>query len=774
MSGARLDVRRVPLPAVLVLLAGMGMVAIYPLPGFPRPFLWSFVVAAAMRLAMGRDGSRLAPRWVLQTIAWVLAVVCVGWLFSGAQKYSGIWPLVGLLSVLAAFQSLCLLMRLKPFGAFFVIVLSSTHAAGAAFLRKDVGALWTIVAYVAVLFWALILFERQASLELDDDEAESATRRVVVPNARPLPARILMRTLAVMLLAGFPIGMAIYYVAPRVGQIRHALDFEIDVADETYEDVEDRGPFGSRTMPSSFGMTGPSMTPSTVPYGSVAEIKKDQTALFEVKEFDPGTLAVKAATGDVYFRDHVIDLYRRDTLDWVPSGALKTKKRHSEPTAMGARGWFRLEERNAREGSVRLFRARMLLGGHSRLYLMPLALQVRVLREDASGKLVPYPLLHLHEHHNAMQQAYFHTASGTIETFRPDDVVEHISLPQPRRGPDLALHRSALDPEMPATYLQVPDASRDAFRRLALGVVGNETSPWLRAEALERWLKAPPFVYTLKVQEATGEDYLLEFLQRSRSGHCEVYAGAMVMLLRALGHPARYVTGFWGGDVLNDRKTILMRASHYHAWAELYLGEDVGWVPLNPTPPDRTPADATATEHEAAATEGKDTVDPQGRTSSFLEYGADDHAALWDGIGRFLDTVLVRPLRWLFSADGFFAGPFLLALGFFLLVGWNRNRQVRRVATSAGAKVPSGPYGKALLLLAKRGLRRRAAQTPREFGRIAIKLLPKIRAPLTQLTFLHERERFGATDPQGLRAAQREALDALRDGLKASDTKASS
>lgn len=83
--------------------------------------------------------------------------------------------------------------------------------------------------------------------------------------------------------------------------------------------------------------------------------------------------------------------------------------------------------------------------------------------------------------------------------------------------------------------------------------------------------------------ESTGTTDLEAFLSKTRYGHCEYFATAGVLALRAAGIPARIVLGYRGG-VFNPVSGVLeVRESEAHAWTEL-LVEGVGWIPLDPTP----------------------------------------------------------------------------------------------------------------------------------------------------------------------------------------------
>jgi len=76
------------------------------------------------------------------------------------------------------------------------------------------------------------------------------------------------------------------------------------------------------------------------------------------------------------------------------------------------------------------------------------------------------------------------------------------------------------------------------------------------------------------------------FLGESRQGYCKHYAGASVLVLRKLGVPARYVSGYLVGDYEEDEEngnyTVTVRERNVHAWVEIYL-EGIGWIPIEVT-----------------------------------------------------------------------------------------------------------------------------------------------------------------------------------------------
>lgn len=73
---------------------------------------------------------------------------------------------------------------------------------------------------------------------------------------------------------------------------------------------------------------------------------------------------------------------------------------------------------------------------------------------------------------------------------------------------------------------------------------------------------------------------IMSFLNDVKSGHCALYASSMTLILREMGIPARYCTGFVAQP--GNGEPQLLRARNLHAWCEVYLGR-LGWVTFDPT-----------------------------------------------------------------------------------------------------------------------------------------------------------------------------------------------
>lgn len=87
------------------------------------------------------------------------------------------------------------------------------------------------------------------------------------------------------------------------------------------------------------------------------------------------------------------------------------------------------------------------------------------------------------------------------------------------------------------------------------------------------------YVYSL-IAPIDSKNPIMSFLNDTKSGHCALYASSMTLMLRMMGIPARYCTGFVAQP--SDGEPMILRSRNLHAWCEVYLDE-LGWVTFDPT-----------------------------------------------------------------------------------------------------------------------------------------------------------------------------------------------
>ena len=154
--------------------------------------------------------------------------------------------------------------------------------------------------------------------------------------------------------------------------------------------------------------------------------------------------------------------------------------------------------------------------------------------------------------------------------------------PEERSGPAAPVPA----PSIVERYLQLP-ALDPRVAALARRWAEDARTPLAKARAIEGRLQTL-YGYTIELPEREHPDPLAHFLFERRRGHCEYFASAMTVMLRALGIPARLVTGFLGGTFNPLSGQYVVRASDAHTWVEAYL-PGWGWATFDPTPPDPRP-----------------------------------------------------------------------------------------------------------------------------------------------------------------------------------------
>ena len=128
--------------------------------------------------------------------------------------------------------------------------------------------------------------------------------------------------------------------------------------------------------------------------------------------------------------------------------------------------------------------------------------------------------------------------------------------------------------------LSVPEAGRHPTRALSRKVGGEERP---RDVSLERFREVEAkialtfsdlkeFEYSLLLAGTDRNKPITEFLTQDKRGHCEYFAGATAMLLRRMGVPCRYVTGYAVQEQGADEGEWILRGQHAHAWVEAYVG----------------------------------------------------------------------------------------------------------------------------------------------------------------------------------------------------------
>ncbi len=249
----------------------------------------------------------------------------------------------------------------------------------------------------------------------------------------------------------------------------------------------------------------------------------------------------------------------------------------------------------------------------------------------------------------------------------------------------------------------VPQRVHDLATELALAAPTQ--TPYAIAESIQAHI-GRTVSYSLGADPTPAEeDPADHILFESRQGWCEPIATSMVVMLRSIGIPARFVTGFQPGgrSILSGQYTV--RASDAHAWVEVFVPGH-GWT----------------------------TFDPTGATTPVLDP---------DGPGP--QILLLLALGWLRERLPTDPGTWALLVGSLttLVVGavvWRR--RARRVALRR-----AGPWAGMLHRLHAEGLSTPDVLTPAETVARAHRSLPHLDADaLSVLQRFEEHRRYGSPE----------------------------
>jgi transglutaminase-like putative cysteine protease len=324
---------------------------------------------------------------------------------------------------------------------------------------------------------------------------------------------------------------------------------------------------------------------------------------------------------------------------------------------------------------------------------------------------------------------------GVLETNRltaaqiygGDKLVTYEAWYSPAAGFDVPPDEDDLDLD------RLREADQQVIRRVAGELGLSELDPQTALARIEQYF-LNEFVYSLdtparRKSADPNTSPLGEFLLHSKKGHCEFFATATTLLLRAAGVPSRYVLG-WSVQEKHD-DTFLVRGRHAHAWTQAYL--EGRWVEVDTTP-------GNWSELEAA------------------------RSAWWEPVyDRFSQAWLAFTL-WRQGGSQWRLYALIIGLGVLMFMAWRelrggrwRRAKQRQVSPThrTMAQGRDSEFYPVLELLERRTVARPATVPLREW----VEGLPlprgEILSELQRILALHYRLRF---DPKGLTTEQREDL----------------
>ena len=307
-------------------------------------------------------------------------------------------------------------------------------------------------------------------------------------------------------------------------------------------------------------------------------------------------------------------------------------------------------------------------------------------------------------------------------------------------------------------YLRLP--SLDArVPQLAAQITRSASNDFDKAAAIENYLRTR-FGYTLQLPLTPVKDPIANFLFERRQGHCEYFASSMAVMLRTIGIPSRVVTGFRSDEFNDLTGNYVVRAKDAHAWVEAYF-PGYGWQTFDPTPAGGSGSpqgwNRLALYVDAMASFWRDWVVSYdtshqyslGQAAFSGTRGAWENARKWARLHyasmlkwarRSQDRVQHSPGRWAILGAGVVLILLLLGnlgrIARLLHEKWLQAHPERSPEQAAAMW-----YQRMARTLARRGLRKPAAQTAQEF----VKKIEdsRLREPVARFTQVYESARFG-------------------------------
>lgn len=245
------------------------------------------------------------------------------------------------------------------------------------------------------------------------------------------------------------------------------------------------------------------------------------------------------------------------------------------------------------------------------------------------------------------------------------------------------------------------------------------------------------FTYTTTLEPTDRKiDPLVDFVKNTKAGHCEWFAGALVLTLRAVGIPAQLVTGFRGWELDEDGEGLVVRQRQAHAWVEALVSR--------PAPADFPFRPQTLPELRGRVwywltldpTTGSTAADPQPK--NWFEQGASWLTNFLLRFDKAKQAKAVEELKqvgttsWPWATSGL-----VIVIGGWIGWRWFRRRMANRTTFD-------GPdwFARFQAVLAAHGFTRAAGQTPREFADATADTLPQVAGVIQFVTSKLYRVRY--------------------------------
>ncbi|MHC5228911.1 transglutaminaseTgpA domain-containing protein [Enterococcus sp. LJL99] len=297
---------------------------------------------------------------------------------------------------------------------------------------------------------------------------------------------------------------------------------------------------------------------------------------------------------------------------------------------------------------------------------------------------------------------------------------------------------------------QLPDTLPGQVQELALSLTESKTTLYDKVKAVEQYLKTDGSYRYSKTDAAytpEDKDYVDHFLFETKTGYCDNFSSAMVVLLRSVGIPSRWAKGFAPGDVVetsNKNKKYAIRNSHAHSWPEVYF-EGYGWIPFEPTPGFEATNESTdSNSSETQSTNSKESSSTSNERSTTSETSTSSSTT---STSSQKDETDAESLDWtkLVKLTGLFLGFLLLSI-----IGFFYYKNFFWLYFNLYQKRTKADFASSYSLLLKKAekiLAREKNEPLKDYAQRFEKKYPECHGAFIQATLMYEQSLYGQQKP---------------------------
>jgi transglutaminase-like putative cysteine protease len=337
------------------------------------------------------------------------------------------------------------------------------------------------------------------------------------------------------------------------------------------------------------------------------------------------------------------------------------------------------------------------------------------------------------------------------------DTLRTVPMPDPATqlppGFDGQVPPTYFDPAVLATYTKLPPGLNPAIKQLALQITAHASTMYDKVAALETYLRST-YQYDASITAPPpGAESVSWFLFQSKRGFCNYFAGAMALMARELGIPARVAAGYTNGKYNPKTNQWDVVGTDAHAWTQVYFA-GYGWINFEPSATFSAfarPLKANGTPGTSVAPGGSNGSNgrnnhqnlPQESGSTGFDQAGGNASGAGDQIRTDVGIVLLALVIFIFAGLIYFT------------FWWRR--------LFRGLSLPSQIYGRVGVLAAWAGIPGKRSQTPHEYMLTVSSVAPEEAVSFERLGDIYARERWA--DPQSPEHPNRSGETAELPGL---------